>query len=376
MVFEGANRANDYIEAAEPSAGTDPAPGRSPRREAERERRSEPQPLAPVASLDLDAMSRDLSGSWMRHTVSEEELTDVRAREGMRGMLARLGLPVKPGAAEQARLTAARALEDAEATVRQATFLRCMTILVAQRKGGVGKTPLAILLGGMLAHIRGGGVVIPEVSDDPGMIALRSEGSPSRGLGELMRDVHSVSSAGHLAGYTAPQTSHAAVIGSPNPRPNLSGDDVRAMHQLLSSYYAIQVLDSGNVYSSGAFQAALEAADALVIPVTDAADSIQDALSLVHHLQASAHGRELVAGATVLRLRYVEATARTVERVDSVLAHMGVRRILDIPADPHIAEHGELSLASLQPATRAAFLEAAAATVTALQAAQNKEKSA
>lgn len=385
MIFEGAKRAEDYVEQ-DVAAGSWVDAGdsaqrllasRSDRRAADAQSGQLPAgaSVEPRSVLNLDAMSRDLSGSWMRDG-TQAPANEARAREGVRGVLSRMGMKVAPGAKEQARIDSARALAAAETIVRQATFLRCMTVLVAQRKGGAGKTPVSILLGGMLAYIRGGSVAIPEVSDDPGMLALRSEGSAARGLGELVRDVENVRSSGQLAGYTAPQTSHAAVIGSPNPRPNLSGENVRAVHALLANYYALQVLDSGNVYSSGAFQEALGAADALVIPVTDAADSMQDALALLHHLNESKHGRDLISTATVLRLRYVDAPPQTVERVDAVLAGLGIARILDIPADAHIAEHGELSLASLHPGTRDAFLHAAAAVITALQEAQNKEKNA
>lgn len=386
MIFEGAKRAEDYVEqdsasgawvdAADAARAARQAATRQERRAGETPPTLMPGPVAiPVGGPhDLDAMSRDLVGSWT--DAAHAPAGEVRAQQGMRGALARMGFKVAPGAKEQAQLAAAYALTAAETHVRQATFLRCMTVLVAQRKGGAGKTPVSILLGGVLAHVRGGSVAIAEVSDDPGMLALRSEGVAPRGLGELVRDVGTIRSSGQLAGYTAPQTSHAAVIGSPTPRPNLSGENVRDVHALLANYYALQVLDSGNVYSSGAFQAALAAADALVIPVTDARDSMQDAIDLVKLLKESEHGRALIATATVLRLRYVDAPPGIVQRVDGWLAGLGVARILDIPADAHIAEHGELSLASLHPATRDAFLHAAAGVISALQDAQNKEKNA
>lgn len=400
-IFRSAERAEAYVERHEPPAAQqlrppvvhDEEPSRRERRKtalrpvpqsdsatgATQQTRNPsqlPNPMRQLVQqvpqaeeLDVEALSRDLSGSWLTSNddATADGTSSQRAQRGWRGSLAKIGLPVKPGKDELAAQAEARELQLAETVVRQATWTRCVTILVAQRKGGVGKTPVSILLGGTLAHIRGGGVVIPEVSDDPGMIALRSEGSPKRGLGELIQDVSNVQSAGQLAGYTAPQTSHAAVIGSPNPRPILTPHAVQDVHELLSSYYALQVLDSGNVYGSPAFKAAVELTDALVIPVTDAADSIQDALALIHHLSQTEYGKRLVASATVLRLRYVEATPKVVGRVDAVLQGLGVGRIIDVPTDPHIAEHGELSLTALQPETRSAFLRAAAGVVQSLQ---------
>lgn len=65
---------------------------------------------------------------------------------------------------------------------------RAGSLLVANPKGGVGKTPTGILVGGALAAARSGSVCIMEVSDDPGALAFRAEGNPVRGLGELVRN--------------------------------------------------------------------------------------------------------------------------------------------------------------------------------------------
>ena len=200
-VFRSADRADAYIEReqarpadhlAPPEVG-DELPSRRRRREGQEAAEQQvPPTLAPVPPpatlpvVDVDTMSRDLSGSWLtaEDDAGSEGERGARATQGWRGGLARLGLRVAPGAAELAALEEERELAQAEAIVRQSTWTRSVTILVANRKGGVSKTPTAILLGGTLAHVRGGGVVIPEVSDDPGMIALRAEGSPRRGLGD------------------------------------------------------------------------------------------------------------------------------------------------------------------------------------------------
>ena len=99
-------------------------------------------------------------------------------------------------------------------------------MLVANRKGGVGKTPTSLILGGVLGSIRGGSVAVVEVTDDPGALGYRAEGQPQRGLGELVRDRDEIHSAGQLAGYTAPQTSFASVVASVGPRRELTGEDV------------------------------------------------------------------------------------------------------------------------------------------------------
>lgn len=131
-----------------------------------------------------------------------------RATMGFRGLLAGLGLPIAPGAREAADLAAAADAEERRAqdamTIRQATWTRAVSILVGNPKGGTGKTPTALLLGGIIASIRGGSTAIVEFSDDPGALSYRAEGAPRLGVGELVRDVDTIRTAGQLTGYTAP----------------------------------------------------------------------------------------------------------------------------------------------------------------------------
>lgn len=129
---------------------------------------------------------------------------------GWNKFLRTLGLKPKPNAAE----LAAADLGRARSLIRLSTWPRSVGILVANPKGGVGKTPLSLLTAGVLANIRGGGTIVLEVSDDPGALAVRAEGPAVAGVAELLRDMDEIRGAGQLAGYVAQQTSYAAVIGT------------------------------------------------------------------------------------------------------------------------------------------------------------------
>lgn len=291
------------------------------------------------------------------------------ARKGLRGAIAKLGVHVAPGTAERAALERAEQLRRFEETVRQATWTRAVSVLVANPKGGVGKTPTALLLAGTLAAIRGGSVCVMEVSDDPGALTYRSEGTPARGIGELVRDADDISNAGQLAGYTAPQSSFAAVIGSVGSRPRLDGPAVTAAAAVIDDYFAIRVMDSGNQPSSSAFHAAVAAADVLVIPILNAGDAALEAAALLDVLR-SAGGRagELAATAIVVRLQDGRPeNPHVVDRVDRILASYGITHIHLIPYDPHIAERGQLTLSKLAPQTRRAFTATAADVVATLK---------
>lgn len=295
----------------------------------------------------------------------------ISAANGWRGLASRLGFSVRPGAREQQARELEFCVKRDEEVIRQATWTRATSILVANPKGGVGKTPSALLLGGVLSAIRGGSVCVLEVSDDPGALSYRAEGSPSLGLGELVRDIESVHAAGQLAGYTAPQTSFASVIGTVGRRPRLTGDDVMRVALVIDQFYSMRVMDSGNQTSSSAFRGALSTADALVVPVYNAGDAAVEAIALLDDLRSQGgHASELADSATVLRLSDGRPETEAVTaRLDSILDDAVIRNIVDIPYDSHIAERGQLTLASLAAPTRRAFIGAAATVVRTLQAA-------
>jgi cellulose biosynthesis protein BcsQ len=291
------------------------------------------------------------------------------AREGLRGLLGSIGIRLAPGAAEQRRLDSESLLRRDEEVIRQATWPRAVSILVANSKGGVGKTPAALLLGGTLAAVRGGSVCVLEVSDDPGALTFRSEGSPRLGLGELVENASLVRSAGQLAGYTAPQTSFASVIGSTGPRLPLTREDVVAVSSVVDEFYSVRVMDAGNQLSSPAFAGAVATADALVIPVLNAGDSVLEALALLDHLRGQGGGpADLAARAIILRMKDGRPEhPQVTERIDRILEGSGVALVFDIPYDAHIAERGQLTLGSLDRETYRVFASASAAVVAMLR---------
>ena len=367
--FAGAQRASNYIEtpamAAEPSPSANSEAPEAP-----------PMELATDHSTPAGDVFVAGRGGELYPEVDNVDLGTLAithaprlAQTGARGMLAKLGIKMQPGAAELAAITLADQQRRHQDIVRQATWTRAVSILIANPKGGVGKTPTAVLLGGMLAAIRGGSVCIIEVSDDPGALTFRTEGSPSRGLGELVRDAAIIRSAGQLAGYTAPQSSFAAVIGSVGPRPRLEGEHVTTIAHLVDDYFSIRVMDSGNQPSSTAFRAAAETADVLVIPIFNAGDAALEAAGLLDALRAAGgKSAQLADTAIVLRLHDGRPeNPHVITRVESILVSQGIKILRTIPYDPHIAERGQLSLGKLAPATHFAITAAAADIVATLQ---------
>ncbi|MFT2750277.1 ATPase [Clavibacter sp. Sh2036] len=295
----------------------------------------------------------------------------VVARTGFRGFLNSVTggvFKIAPGAEEAAANAEVSRREGDERVIRQATWSRAVSVLVANRKGGVGKTPTSLILGGVLGSIRGGSVAVVEVTDDPGALGYRAEGQPTRGLGELVRDRDEIHSAGQLAGYTAPQTSFASVVASVGPRRELTGDDVIGVSRLIDEYYAMRVMDSGNQPSSSAFRGAIEVTDVLVVPVLNAGDAVLEAVALLDFLrELGGHAAMLADNAVIIRLHDGRPEdPAVVARIDRILEDARPAQIFTVPYDAHIAERGPISLASLDPEVARAFTAATAGVVQRL----------
>lgn len=300
----------------------------------------------------------------------QAEQSTAAATRGFRGVLSGLGIKMRPSTAEIAQKLREAASIENQTTIRQATWTRAVSVLVANPKGGSGKTPTSLCLADCLAAIRGN-VVVVEVSDDPGKLLFRSEHelTPALGLGELVRDVESIATAGQLAGYTAPQTTRAHVVGSLDRRTALDGTAVRCVVAKLDEFYSVRVMDSGNQYTSSAFVAALEATDVLVIPIMGAGDSATDARLLLDELhERGGHAADLARNAVVVRLVDGRTEHETVlVDVERMLDLYKIEHRLTIPYDQHIGDRGQITFDLLSEDTKDAFTALAATVVRQLQ---------
>lgn len=299
----------------------------------------------------------------------EVTLPDVEAR-GIRRALARVGIRVPPSRADIDRAVKRDRARADETEVRQATWSRTAAVLIGNEKGGSGKTPLTLSLGGTLAHIRGGSVALVETSDGPGSLLARAEGTPSAGIAELEKSVHNIRTGGQLSQYSAPQSSFAHVFGSLGPRGVLDGIAVRNICAVVDQFYVMRVMDSGNRASSEAFIAAAEQADIFVLPVMNSSDSLLAGLSTLQQLrQLGAHGQQLADNVIIVRLSDGRPeTVSAVEQVAAAIAQIPHSAVFSLPFDAHLAERGEISLEKLSTETRAALLQIAASTTRTLSA--------
>lgn len=300
--------------------------------------------------------------------LSPQDAAAARAttsRATWKAWLARFGLPgsgaVKAPSAEE---TAEHAKW--ETIIRQTTWVRAVNIAVMTSKGGNGCTPAALIIGGILANIRGGSVAVFEATVSNGALTGRAEGNPRRGLGELLTGADLISSAGNLAGYTGPQTSYAAVIGSVGSRPQLTPSDVQTTRRVLDTYYQVTVSDMDHNLNAPSSLAAQRSADAAIVPTIADARSLSDAVATVTHLQKTAEhlftGNVREPGPVVVVLGHSGApedpnvTAMALTWLQEKLR--GLAWVIEAPYEPLFGGDHEVTLSKLSGPSRRAWTHA------------------
>ncbi len=248
--------------------------------------------------------------------------------------------------------------------VREGSWPRCARIVVANPKGGVGKTPVAVALGGMLAKIRGGGVVVWDAADAAGTVGSRAEGRPGRCISEVDAHPESYGQPGTIAAATAPQSSFADVLGSLQDR-EFTEASVQRVLWALDRSYRMSVADTGNVPHSPAFREVMSRADLVVVPTTITKDSVDKATSLLRKMQDSPTGLLQRAVVAVLENRGPQ-TPGLAAAMDEIFHGEGVGAVVHIPFEPVIAAGTAITLGDFTHESTVAWTHLAAACTTNL----------
>lgn len=274
-----------------------------------------------------------------------------RKRQVIRVLSLGLAHP-KPGAEELD-------LRANQRTIRGTRWPRSVRIVVANDKGGVGKTPAALILGGMIAE-QGRTVVVWDAADARGTLTERGEGAPTRCVSEVEAEPGEYRVPGTIGGVTAKQSSFADVLGSLTDR-EFGADSIERVTWSLDRTYQVQVADTGNVPHSPAFGRVIELADMLLVPTTVTADSVKKAVRLLERLQ----GTGLTTHAVVAVMRYGgPETPGLLPQLPDIFAGAGVGAVIQIPFDAHIAKGTTINTRSLTRPSRLAWTRVATAVIT------------
>lgn len=349
-----------------------------------------PAPAAPAAAADPEL---------------DEELARP-ATEGWRGTLNGLGLKLAPAVPErEARLAVvterreaeqaaavegsrsaerrrrAAEVERAERELIQSNFMGTRTILVANPKGGSRKTTSTYALAATMGTIRGGSVIAWDANETMGTLGERArQDRHHRTVVDLLEQAapsfDSVDGIrlGALDSYVRPQgDSHFDVLASdedPERQDIVDGPTFGVVHEILGRFYRVVLVDTGNNIRVGHFQAALDAAHQLVIPVAASRDSAKAARKMMRAFVTDGH-EELVSSAVVLLHDIERAEAATpdyLEVVQSIAEEFTplVSEVIAVPYDNALKDGDTIEFADLSESSHTSYRRAAAAIASSL----------
>jgi len=246
-------------------------------------------------------------------------------------------------------------------------------IAVVNPKGGAGKTPATLCTAATYGAHRGS-VVAWDDNETRGTLGMRALADPAdptvRGLlADLDRFDRPSARVGDLATYLRPQGgARFDVLASdddPARMAQFGAVEFTRVRDVLARFYAITVVDTGNNVRAGNWQAAVDAADQLLLVSTYQRDAAVTASWTLDHLHATGRGQLADTAVTVLSAATPATDRRArVELREHFTAR--TRKVVEIPYDPVIADGEHLDLHALRPATRDAWLTAAAALTEGL----------
>lgn len=255
-----------------------------------------------------------------------------------------------PNASERAYLA------DVE-RIRAAQFPRSLRVPVANPKSSI-KTPTCRLIADAIGLSRGGDVICWDASEASGTLDARAYGRQQVEQARvLMQPGDFVTRAAVTTAVTV-QPSNAHVMGAAGQR-SFTVPDVNRILDVCDPHYGVQLIDTGaNALHSHTFGEVLDQADALIVPTTRFADSVNRAAELLHRLH-DGHA-PLVSRTLIVVSDYGEQVAlddvvTTLRRAAGTLA-----TVVHVPFDIHIAEGGALLFDRLSAPSKRAWTHAAA----------------
>ncbi|WP_068273878.1 MinD/ParA family ATP-binding protein [Aldersonia kunmingensis] len=255
----------------------------------------------------------------------------------------------------------------------QAHWAGTQLVMVANPKGGAGKTPATLMLTSTFALLRGGGVVGWDNNETRGTLALRAAAAPTDStVWDLMAHAPQLAtgSAAQIAAFLRRQPTREHILASddsPEHMDQIGWDECADIYRVLARHYPLIVADTGNNERAGNWRWTAHRADLLVIPLQYREDTARIVGGMLDRL--AGHGLDaLVANAIVVASTPPDGTSPGIrDTVRALLEHKGITAILEVPHDPMLAGRaGRIVYDRLTPATRRAWTQVAAQVSRAL----------
>ncbi|MDO5498360.1 MAG: hypothetical protein Q4F67_01615, partial [Propionibacteriaceae bacterium] len=248
-------------------------------------------------------------------------------------------------------------------------FHRPVTVMVANPKGGSGKTPITALLGAAFGQHRGGGVVAWDNNELRGTLPDRTASPHRRNIHDMLEALDRLRSASSQFTDVAYFLNHQDngnyyTLGSAQEAGHVVSDQhFRQVHELFARFFQIIIVDTGNNEAAPNWTAAAGEADCLVVPTKWRKDSLIPAARMLESLQDT--NPELLERTVIAATNGPADTQKDVK--ENGASWFGSSHpIVDIPIDPHIAEGGIIDFGLLREPTRRAALRLAAEVATRL----------
>ncbi|MBW9121944.1 AAA family ATPase, partial [Microbacterium trichothecenolyticum] len=286
---------------------------------------------------------------------------------GWRGILAGLGITVRPSPAE------VRRAEERALVARQ--WAGCRTLAVVNGKGGVGKTMTTAMLAAVYAREGGGTVLAWDNNDTRGTLGWRTEqGSYDTTLRDLLPAAPGLLAPGagvsDISRFVHHQTADRYDVLRSNPEllatdQRIGAPDFDVLMQVAARFYRMVIFDSGNDESAERWLRMIDSSYQLIIPTLANPESAESAALLLDALRGRDERSAALADRAVVLVTQSEPTGTTGARriADGFTGH--VRAVHTIPFDPAL-KAGPLRFDSLRPGTRDAWLSAAASAAEGL----------
>ncbi|SDZ48562.1 MinD/ParA family ATP-binding protein [Herbiconiux ginsengi] len=249
------------------------------------------------------------------------------------------------------------------------------TIVVINPKGGAHKTTSTMLLSATFGIHRGGSVLAWDNNETRGTLGWRAQPARHQNTAvDLLRDLDRFNDirnarVGDLDNYVRAQNpTQFHVLASDEDAAASSTIDAAAfdnLHHTLSRFYRVIVVDTGNNMRASNWEAALAAADQLVIVSTIREDTANSAAWLVDGLYEKGHEDKVRNAVTVLASPSKVADPELVRRLDSHFRSL-TRAVHHVPHDDALVDGGTLAFDALAPATREAWLQVTATVADGL----------
>jgi len=249
------------------------------------------------------------------------------------------------------------------------------TVAVINPKGGAHKTTATMLLAATFGLQRGGYTLAWDNNGTRGTLGWRSahtehsrtavdlhQALPQLGRGGTVR-------IGDLDGFVRTQTTEQFdVLASDedaSSAASMDADAFRSLHQVLSRFYRVLVIDTGNNMRASNWQAAVLAADQIVVVSTIREDTAQSAAWALDALRAAGAGDAVRSAVTILSAPDPKVDRDLRKRLRS---HFGAltRAVVEVPYDAALVSGGPIQYERLKPATRDAWLRATAVVADGL----------